>query len=369
MTDVRPAGRVVKGDEGGVAACFGDVSVPTMPANVAMFQSMRSPAVGGRTPKRNDPPLDPKSVYGIKSVKTEAAGQLISPKPLSRFEQAVINSKANAAKMKVNNSAPRVMEFLPSDTIFGVSTAGTEATAKECIWPSNEGNPEDEEEMRRNLYLKSHNATLPGEQKARSYAGGFDGTNVMGKPTPCDAQGGLVAKTFRWRSADDADKNRTESDIYKAFKAGKGQKLPEDTIFGRPSGKDGDSVATLTTSLNPEKDDDIEDLTSSFSGSDSQVFGMPTIRTIDPPGKISVSDKNNYGDQGGAATVLTPSKSTLAGVSVRDMETGRNKEQIKAIFETAKLHETLDFEGVWERAANGSDTVSIAEFQKTLLSR
>eukprot|EP00041_Stephanoeca_diplocostata_P015509 m.296385 g.296385 ORF g.296385 m.296385 type:complete len:465 (-) comp20059_c0_seq1:87-1481(-) len=83
----------------------------------------------------------------------------------------------------------------------------------------------------------------------------------------------------------------------------------------------------------------------------SPVFGMKTIRTdLAPPSRVSVSDMNNYGDQGTAGTVLAPDKFTSRGISDADLRKMKTKEQIEAIFLAADLNQTHDFEAVWTKA-------------------
>lgn len=105
-----------------------------------------------------------------------------------------------------------------------------------------------------------------------------------------------------------------------------------------------------------------------------KVFGMKTIRTdLQAPGRVSVSDTNNYGDQGTAGQVLSPNVYMAKGIS--EFETKRNsksKGQIRKIFDAANLGESHDFETVWQRAqaiagVEGDDSrISVQSFQTAL---
>lgn len=375
MADVRAAGYRKVVNEGGVAGCLDRFDEGEASPKVKQFQTMMRPPPGARTAKWNDPPFDSSRCFGIVSENTSAA-ELLSPRKPTRFQEAVSASKV--AKLKVDNKAPNVMEFLPGDTTFGRATLSA-STAKECLWPvRQEGEAEyDEEEVRTTFYLKSHNRTNPGEQTSREYNQTYNEASIMGKATPSNPQGELVAKTLRWQSGKDENTSKMVSERHRAFEAGEHRKggetaLPTDSVFGHPSLFDGESVSALLTTGNDDTED-IVDLTETAAGNGEERGynpGWPTIRTdILPPARVSVSDTKNYGDQGSVATVLAPSKLTLKGISVRDFSAIRSKGNIKAIFEAAELNKSLDFEAVWAEAAGEGEAISIADFQATLSAR
>lgn len=346
-------------DQGGVAGCLtSSFQEVTMSPTVARWSSIRNPEVGRKSMHVNDPQIDQNQIFGITSSKDEGAAHLVNPPQPTKFQQALKSSKV--ARVKVDNKAPKVMEFLPPETIFGIKTTSSESAA-DALRGEDVDVPEE-------LVVTSKDA---GFQTTRGYVGSFDKMKVMGKSTPCDPGGGLVAKTLEWRAAP-PNKTRVESDVHRAFKAGEhragGEKaLPANTVFGAPSPFDGLSVGTLmtTSAADVPEDESYHD----DSVNTQQLFGVPTIRSdIHPPARVSVSDSLNYGDQGEAATVLNPSKLTLKGISLRDATTSRSQDEIRTIFNAASLHETLDFDAIWARAAGDNNRISINQFQEALLS-
>lgn len=107
-----------------------------------------------------------------------------------------------------------------------------------------------------------------GEQSKREYNQTFNETSTMGKATPSNTQGELVAKTLKWRSGKDENRSKIVSERHRAFEAGEHRRggetaLPADSVFGHPSMFDGESVSALLTTGN---DDDIPDLSESAAG-------------------------------------------------------------------------------------------------------
>ena len=106
------------------------------------------------------------------------------------------------------------------------------------------------------------------------------------------------------------------------------------------------------------------------STAEMRPCGTSTIRTDLPaPSFVSVTETRNFGDQGGAGRVINPSLFTTRGVTDRAVVNGKEKEELRLIFETAGLQEDNDFEAVWEKATQlaQSDLVSIETFQQALM--
>eukprot|EP00038_Savillea_parva_P019860 m.29360 g.29360 ORF g.29360 m.29360 type:complete len:458 (+) comp4587_c0_seq1:146-1519(+) len=106
------------------------------------------------------------------------------------------------------------------------------------------------------------------------------------------------------------------------------------------------------------------------SSAEMRPCGTSTIRTDLPaPSFVSVTETRNFGDQGGAGRVINPSLFTTRGVTDRAVVNGKEKEELRLIFETAGLQEDNDFEAVWEKATQlaQSDLVSIETFQQALM--
>ncbi|XP_051008549.1 EF-hand domain-containing family member B [Acomys russatus] len=83
------------------------------------------------------------------------------------------------------------------------------------------------------------------------------------------------------------------------------------------------------------------------------IYGVPTIRSdIPAPRTCRISDRNNYGEEGNAYSLLHPSIFSRKGVFERDFFKTRSKEEISDILTNigVKLSEE-EFENVWNLAS------------------
>jgi len=101
-----------------------------------------------------------------------------------------------------------------------------------------------------------------------------------------------------------------------------------------------------------------------------RVFGVPSIRKdIEAPHLKSVADHQNYGNESGAEVLLYPPRFTDEGIEQADFLYGRNRDEIKDIFECAGFGlSEQDFNFIFEQATHldPSGQVSVESFRKVL---
>jgi len=86
-----------------------------------------------------------------------------------------------------------------------------------------------------------------------------------------------------------------------------------------------------------------------------RAFGTPSVRTdlAAPPGRRSVADMTNYGDECGAAALLNPQRFSDKGVPDREFLLRRPKEELQALVEAGgySLDEAaMDFDEIYDQA-------------------
>lgn len=104
---------------------------------------------------------------------------------------------------------------------------------------------------------------------------------------------------------------------------------------------------------------------------ETRAFGTPSVRTDleAPPGRRSVADWTNYGDECGAAALLNPQRFDDKGVPDREFLLRRPKEELQSLIDAGGycLEEaSMDFEEIWEQARDlfddGVELVSLDAF-------
>lgn len=88
---------------------------------------------------------------------------------------------------------------------------------------------------------------------------------------------------------------------------------------------------------------------------EARAFGIPSIRTDleAPPGRRSVADMCNYGDEPGAAAVLNPQRFDNKGIPDREFLLRRPKEEIQALVESMGQNDAaMDFHDIWDEAVD-----------------
>jgi hypothetical protein len=102
-----------------------------------------------------------------------------------------------------------------------------------------------------------------------------------------------------------------------------------------------------------------------------RAFGLPSVRTdlLAPPGRRSVADLTNYGDECGAAALLNPQRFDDKGVPDREFLLRRPKEELRILVEASgkSMDEAaMDFDEIYEQARDlfddGIELVSLDAF-------
>jgi len=88
---------------------------------------------------------------------------------------------------------------------------------------------------------------------------------------------------------------------------------------------------------------------------EKRAFGVPSIRTDmeAPPGRRSLAEMTNYGDECGAAAVLNPQRFDNKGVPDREFLLRRPKKELRELVEASGycLQEAaMDFDEIWDQA-------------------
>jgi len=105
--------------------------------------------------------------------------------------------------------------------------------------------------------------------------------------------------------------------------------------------------------------------------SQPRAFGLPSVRTDleAPPGRRSVADLTNYGDECGAAALLNPQRFDNKGVPDREFLLRRPKEELRALVESggpSMAEAALDFDTIHAQAQDlfddGLEVVSLDAF-------
>ncbi len=101
-----------------------------------------------------------------------------------------------------------------------------------------------------------------------------------------------------------------------------------------------------------------------------RVYGIASIRNdLIAPEFRKIQDKTNYGNDGSAWSLLTPSIFAQRGIYERDVLRGRPKLEMQTIFKNIGVDlSPSDFERVWNRASskNPYGEVSVEEFRNAL---
>ena len=105
-------------------------------------------------------PLQPGTVYGVKSDKAESAAPLINPPKLSAFEEARVRARQPELKSTVL-AREHAAKLATSGAAYGTTTLNTGGSAADCIRPNISAEElEAEEQARKALYVKSHGACV-----------------------------------------------------------------------------------------------------------------------------------------------------------------------------------------------------------------
>jgi hypothetical protein len=102
-----------------------------------------------------------------------------------------------------------------------------------------------------------------------------------------------------------------------------------------------------------------------------RAFGVPSVRTDlpAPPGRRSVADTQNYGDECGAAALMNPQRFDDRGIPDRDFLLRRPQEELRSLVDACGggMNEaSMDFDEIWAQARDlfddGVELVSLDAF-------
>eukprot|EP01029_Cantina_marsupialis_P029117 TRINITY_DN779822_c0_g1_i1.p1 TRINITY_DN779822_c0_g1~~TRINITY_DN779822_c0_g1_i1.p1 ORF type:complete len:322 (-),score=91.30 TRINITY_DN779822_c0_g1_i1:206-1171(-) len=310
--------------------------------------------------------------------------------PQTRFEQMreeKLDSVFASTKHPIGKSFSRkynLPEWTQSQA-FGVKTLSSEE-ARNLIRPDKEA--EETPEVK-NQYKVSHRAYEPMEQKRRNYDWSSAGINpeshVFGRldkeRLPEGVGTALTLMPHKDESVSIPKVVKREVQLKKSLqdKLGRARQLgttsavPSDFAFGKATtGLDEGGVEScLQNELHPDdmySPDLGRSLTPGFRNippADNRAFGTPTIRTdIPKPVVRSMSDTQNYGGETTASELLCPSRFVEKGVDSLDFVQPRNADDIRDLFEEIGfVFSDEEFERMWAAASQGRDFCDVATFR------
>ncbi|XP_013406172.1 EF-hand domain-containing family member B-like [Lingula anatina] len=209
--DISAAGKLTAtGDS--AYQCLTPPARPLSPESVRRFRATLRPDAGKPSVfygKAYDPHLRwaADMTHGLVAQPSIAAGKLLNPQPLTLFKYKLNQKKEQLYAShrrgplgKSHDQKPGFPEGLDVDNVtFGILTE-RDIGAGILINPNKSPlQVEEESEVGRDLYRKSHRDYLVGESKDRKYAPpNYGKMKLYGVPTPHDNTGGLTKKSLKW---------------------------------------------------------------------------------------------------------------------------------------------------------------------------
>lgn len=320
--------------------------------------------------------------YGIRGVKgtttesTMKAGQLMG---VAEYKNSVAERVYESNKREpLGRSYIRghPLKMLPEG--FG-NSSGVPVDAKKVLFPMDL--PTDTDEMHEQ-YKKSHNNFHPGERIFRNYSMPAEtkdknfrfGIKQVGYPEGLGAKlaldmgvedDGTYKRTrFVPKTAEDYRHVQHPKVMQKTHpkQGAKGPPKPDDHRYGIASTTSEVTAGSCIKGYYPLEeqfpDQDLGVCTKPGRRNvttETRAFGIPCVRTDIPaphPGRRSVADQTNYGDECGAAALLNPQRFDDKGIPDQEFLVRRNKEELRAIVEKCEYHFDEPFDDVFEDATN-----------------
>lgn len=344
--------------------------------------------------------IDPLTKFGVVTTGSHHVPDVLPNAPATEYQRiALAKSEANYASHKREPLGKSYMRghVLPAhmqkpEFAFGVSgTFGD--SARELLYPSTVLNNKQDEE----LYKRSHGSVAPGEQKNREYqwnAAKLDPRkHRFGVKTNAVGAEGLGASACLNPEMDESlsragisakqveDMRSTFDHLGKPRHLGaSSSNLPPDHIFGAPLKKDActawDCIQGQYSVDEQQPDADLGRPANygwKNASAETRSFGVPSIRSdIPAPGKRSIADGQNYGDDSSAKELLYPEEFASSGIRDDEFVQPREKRHVRELFEKIgyKLPDDV-FALIWTDATvSGKYTArghcSIAEFRDAL---
>lgn len=277
----------------------------------------------------------------------------------------------------------RIPDHLGTTEAFGTKIGAKEKDAdpeaRKIVFPVEQPVTEEEPQAHE-LYVKSHKAFAPGEQRRRNYD--WDKTKVQdpaihrfGALDKDNYRDGVAKALNPGMDPVVTSSPKVVSKIYDDFKAtqddrlgkpkplGGGERnLSSDFVFGVPSMRhpeDGvDKLLRGTYNYDEQQPD--ADLGKSLRegwrnlNPDEKAFGVPSIRTDLPaPRAKSVSNTINYGNEPDALQLLKPPKSAERGINEEHYIVMRDKEEMRDIVAAAGLPlAEEEFDQIWNMSVD-----------------
>jgi len=338
-------------------------------------------------------------IFGVtESHFRDGAADLIRPKPMS--ELARMNMIKSEKIYKHTNREPLgrspertghlPKKFTEEHQPFGVKTSSAEEPAKDLMFPvdanHDDGNGAD-------LYKRSHGSYAPGEQRRRGYHWSVDpNTTRFGRKGDTIAFNGvsknvaevLNASTAAANEAPIVNQKKVEDFRNMADLLGQTKNLgqdsgsrPPDMVYGKSSGVKTVSAADVIRgkygAVDLQSDRDLgKSITPGFRNISFQdrVYGCPSIRSDIPhlpPGRRSLADAQNYGDDVPAQELINPPAFADLSIGPLVMDEPRPKAKILELF--ARIGFRLDAdtaEAIFYQASGGREVCTINAFRNAL---
>lgn len=389
-------------DTESAAQCLTVPEPPRTPEHVRKYRRSYFAAAGQRVVHPGQiedmKQIDPTAVCGKTTGDGEHVDDVLTMGPQTAFgdfANAKMESCYATAKREPLGKSFNRGHVLPDqcknkDFAYGVST-GSSQDAKDLIYPT----VVEDDSQHHELYLKSHAAFGPGEQRNRNYE--WDKTGM----DPVKHRFGKVESTARVTNLvemclnpaiDESvpkteitakqveDMKNTRDHLGRARNLGHGERgLPEDHIFGVVGASDRwDARTCIQGQYSAEEQAPDPDLGCSMTvgwrnvTTETRAYGCPSIRSdVEPPATRSVADNNNYGDDVPAEFLLYPPQFASLGIEDAEFAKPRAKDEIFALFKDSGCASiAVDLEQVWETACGDTLTppgsVSVEEFRRAL---
>eukprot|EP00741_Cyanophora_paradoxa_P009437 tig00000144_g9141.t1 len=403
MPHMRPAGIVTAIADENAATCIKEEAQnrPPTPPEIRKYRRSANLEPGSRYVHygvAGDPkPLPDNFSYGVKTYKGARAGEVVSGVPKSelqelveeRAEQVYASTKKEPLGRGFSRDYNLPGKVTAPDFKHGRPTKFDESV-KYTLYPED---PDEDPEAARELYIKSHGAYEPGEQRDRKYRWPVDkNTHRFGGKDKEDYREG-VRKALNPELDDTVPRPSTivaapvaaakmlqHDEVGRCKTLGHGRSVPEDHIFGVPSirGEQPSAKECLTGYSLADQQPDADLGRSRRFGfrnvtSENRLFGVPSIRGDIPAPRVrSVADTQNYGNEPEAVDLLYPSKYAPIGIHDTDMLKVRAKEELKDIVVAAGIAHADEFDRVFEKArtydeAGAGARVNVETFRRALL--
>lgn len=256
-----------------------------------------------------------------------------------------------ASQSKFSRQKPNLPEFTKDPEYrHGVSTQ-LSSTAKHLIYAATTN------------CEKENNRNEPGQQKQYQYNWPVDPqTTVFGVKNELENRSGSdgVSQAL---IVEDQDESVTDAPS---------RIFDSEQIFGKSTTLNNCNSSTaecLKIETDFTQQEDIgRSLTPGFrNATTTRTFGIPTIRTDIPKyERLSVADRNNYGDDTDASSLLRPSIFSVLGLDEDEFAKPRSKEYLKRLFINCGLCNDNVFEDIFISVSGGGNIASISSLKVTL---